>query len=137
MTKDLYHDVVKVALENEGWKVTDDPLTFRVGEIGFRIDLAAEKILIADKEDEKIAVEIKTFIQQSHLHAFYEAIGQYDNYFFALEDYEPLRVLYLAVPIDVCQDFFQKPFIQKVVSRKNIKLIIYNPIDTMFLLWKK
>jgi XisH protein len=136
MAKDLYHDAVRLALENDGWSITEDPLSFKVGDISFRIDLAAEKILLANKDETKIAIEIKTFIQQSHLHAFYEAIGQYDNYLFALEDFSPERVLYLAIPLDVYQDFFQKPFIQKVVFRKKIKLLVYDPLNTTFLLWK-
>lgn len=137
MAKDIYHDSVRRALEKEGWNVTNDPLSFKVGDIGFRIDLAAEKMLVAQKEDEKIAVEIKTFIQQSPMHAFHEAIGQYDNYFYALEDYDPTRVLYLAIPIEVYEDFFQKAFIQKVIHRKGIKLIVYEPILENIALWIK
>ncbi len=32
MAKDRFHDVVKIALEKEGWKITHDPLN----EIGDR-----------------------------------------------------------------------------------------------------
>jgi XisH protein len=83
-------------------------------------------MILAEKENEKIAVEIKSFIEQSPLHAFHEAMGQYDNYLFALEEYEPERTLYLAVPIEAYYDFFQKPFFQKVLNRKAIKLIVYD-----------
>jgi hypothetical protein len=76
MAKDIYHEQVRKALEKEGWIVTSDPLSFRVGGVGFRIDLGAEKVIIAQKENEKIAVEIKTFIQQSQIHAFYEALAK-------------------------------------------------------------
>jgi XisH protein len=134
MAKDIYHDSVRHALEKENWKISSDPLSFKVGEVSFRIDLAAEKMILAERENVKIAVEIKSFIEQSPLHAFHEAMGQYDNYLFALEEYEPDRILYLAVPIEAYYDFFQKPFIQKVLNRKAIKLIVYDPqfekIDT-------
>jgi glucose-6-phosphate 1-dehydrogenase len=112
-------------------------ITKMVGDINFRIDLAAEQMLIAEKENERIAVEIKSFIQQSPLHAFHEAMGQYDNYIYALEDYDPTRILYLAVPFDVYGDFFQKPFIQKVLHRKKVKLIIYEPISENITTWIK
>jgi hypothetical protein len=122
MAKDIYHESVRHALEKENWKISSDPLSFKVGEVSFRIDLAAEKMILAERENVKIAVEIKSFIEQSPLHAFHEAMGQYDNYLFALEEYEPDRILYLAVPIEAYYDFFQKPFIQKVLNRKAIKL---------------
>ncbi len=137
MAKDIYHDNVRKALEKEGWTVTNDPLSFRVGGVGFRIDLGAEKVLIAQKENEKIAVEIKTFIQQSQIHAFYEALGQYESYLFALENYEPDRILYLAIPNDVYEDFFQKPFIQNFIERKNVKIIVYEPINESIISWIK
>lgn len=28
--KDVYHDIVKRALEKDGWRITDDPLVIRV-----------------------------------------------------------------------------------------------------------
>lgn len=27
MAKDIFHDTVKIALQNEGWQITHDPLT--------------------------------------------------------------------------------------------------------------
>ena len=137
MARDLYHDSVRIALEKEGWLITDDPLTFKVGEVGFRIDLAAEMVLIADKEGEKIAVEIKSFTQQSPLHAFHEALGQYENYLIALEEKEPDRILYLAIPLLAYNDFFQKPFVQKVINRKNMRIIVYEPQLQTIVLWIK
>nr|WP_202965242.1 element excision factor XisH family protein [Phaeodactylibacter xiamenensis] len=38
-TRDKYHDVVKQALEKEGWTITDDPYSFSYGKVDFRIDL--------------------------------------------------------------------------------------------------
>ena len=31
MAKEIYHDTVRVALEKDGWNITDDPLTLKVG----------------------------------------------------------------------------------------------------------
>lgn len=85
---------------------------------------------------EKIIVEIKTFVQTSFIHAFHKATGQYDNYLLALEEIAPERLLYLAIPEDIWNGYFQERFIQKVVNRKNIKLIIYNPIEDIIVQWK-
>ncbi len=45
------------------------------------IDLGAELVLGAEKDGRKIAVEIKSFIDDSPGSEFHKASGQYDNYF--------------------------------------------------------
>lgn len=60
MAKDKIHYAVKTALENDGWQVTDDPLVLFFDD-SVAIDLGAEKLIIAERGIEKIAVEIKTF----------------------------------------------------------------------------
>jgi hypothetical protein len=59
--KDLFHQAVKVGLEKEQWVVTD-PFKLDVGGTKFEIDLGAERLLAADRDKEKIAVEVKTFL---------------------------------------------------------------------------
>jgi hypothetical protein len=65
--KDIFHDCLKHALIHalikDGWIVTNDPLSLKIGKKDLFIDLAAEKILIAEKGTEKIDVEIKSFIE--------------------------------------------------------------------------
>ena len=121
-----YHDAVRHALEKEGWVITDEQYYFKTGDASFSIDLFAEKLLAAERGDEKIAVEVKSFRSQSPMNKFHEAVGQYENYLLALEDEAPERVLFLAIPVSLWETFFQKPFIQKVIHRKSMRLIIYN-----------
>jgi hypothetical protein len=45
MVKDRFHDVVRIALEKEGWKITADPYEINVDDVDFEIDLAAEATL--------------------------------------------------------------------------------------------
>jgi|GEM_PF-3404469 len=33
MARDLFHENVKKALQEEGWYITDDPLTFKTGKV--------------------------------------------------------------------------------------------------------
>jgi hypothetical protein len=136
MAKDLFHDAVRKGLEKEGWLITDDPFIFRLGRVSFRMDLGAEKVISAEKDTQKIIVEIKTFVQTSFIHAFHEATGQYDNYLLALEEIAPDRLLFLAVPNDIWNNYFQERFIQKVLNRKQIKIIVYNPLEECIILWK-
>jgi hypothetical protein len=58
------------------------------------------------------------------------------NYRLALEEKEPERVLYLAVPLGVYSAFFQLQFIKTVVQRSEVKLIIYDPIQEAIVEWK-
>jgi len=110
MAKDLFHDVVKTALIKDGWEITDDPLFLKVGGVDFFIDLGAEKLLAAERDGKKIAVEIKSFINTSSIADFHLAIGQFINYRVALKATDPERQLFLAVPDIAYNTFFQKSF---------------------------
>lgn len=128
MAKDVFHQQVKKALIKDGWNITHDPLTIRISEaVKLQIDLAAESAIAAERDSEKIAVEIKSFIGDSDISAFHTALGQYLNYCQALEEQEPERIVYLAIPVETYQDFFQLPFIQRAIERYQVKLIIYDP----------
>lgn len=64
-------------------------------------------------------------------------LGQYLNYCQALEEHEPDRVAYLAVPNETYQDFFQLPFVQRAIQRYHVKLIIYAPKQEEIRQWIK
>ncbi len=125
--KDVFHDVVKTALQKDGWTITDDPLHIRIGGVlNMYIDLGAEKVIAAEKAGRKIAVEIKSFVGSSTLSEFHLALGQFMNYRYALADTEPDRVLYLAVPLDIYEEFFTLAFIQSVLRRSQLHLLVYD-----------
>ncbi len=63
--KDIYHDTVINVLEKEGWVITDDPLKLKWGLRELFVDLGASKLLAAEKGEQKIAVEIKSFVKIS------------------------------------------------------------------------
>lgn len=125
--KDAFHDAVKSALQTEGWTITHDPLFLRVGGVEMYIDLGAEKLIAAEKDGQKIAVEIKSFLSPSNIMEFHLAVGQFLNYRVALEEEEPDRKLYLAVPQDIYRSFFTLPFIERVIGRYQLDIIVYNP----------
>ncbi len=126
--RDKYHDAVRTALEKEGWTITHDPYYLQVGAVDMNIDLGAEKeVVAAEKDGNYIAVEIKSFVEQSEISVFHKAMGQYDHYMLALEEQEPGRTVFLAVPLATYEDFFQRPFIQKVIKRRSVRLVVYDP----------
>jgi XisH protein len=136
MAKDVFHDAVRKGLETEGWLITDDPLRIKAGGVNMEIDLGAEKVIAAEREGEKIAVEIKSFIGASNISDFHTAVGQFLNYRVALEETQPQRILYLAVPIGVYRRFFTLPFVQTIIKRFQIILIIYDPVSEVILEWR-
>ena len=76
MAKDLFHNIVKNALIKDNWTITDDPLSIDIGEVSdLQIDLGAERLIAATKEEHKIAVEIKSFIGSSPIYDLHLAIG--------------------------------------------------------------
>ena len=136
--KDLFHDAVKSALIKDGWKITDDPLHIKISlAVDFYINLGAEKMFAAEKDGEKIAVEVKSFAGKSAVSEFHTALGQFLNYKDALLIKEPERTLFLAVPIDTFETFFQDKFISASVRKHNLSLIVYNPDKEVIEQWIK
>jgi hypothetical protein len=58
MAKDRIHGAVKNALIEDGWQITHDPYPLQYEDVSVEIDLAAQKLFDAEKEDQKIAVSI-------------------------------------------------------------------------------
>ena len=83
--KDAFHEVVKIALQKDGWQITHDAYTLQAGTLELYIDLGDEKVVAAEKDGQKIAVEIKSFIGPSKLSQFYTALGQFISYRAALQ----------------------------------------------------
>ncbi len=135
MARDFYHNNVKLALESDGWVVTHDPYSIRIDEVGYEIDFAAEPIIAAEKEETKIAIEVKSFMGPSAINEFHKAIGQFNDYSVALELIEPERILFLAVPLEIWDRFFLKPIIQKSLERVKAKVVIYDPALNTIVKW--
>jgi hypothetical protein len=136
MAKDLFHDAVKAALIADGWTITDDPLFLRFDDVTYQVDLGAEKILAAEKEGQKIAVEVKGFPGMSFTYQFHQAIGQYVSYRVALREKEPERTLYLAIPLKTYQRHFQSYIIVKTIESYPVHLLIFDPATNRIHQWK-
>ncbi|MFM7406252.1 MAG: XisH family protein [Cuspidothrix sp.] len=135
--KDIFHNTVKIALEKENWQITDYPLYLRLTAlVKIRIDLGAEKLIGAEKDNQKIAVEVKSFLGLSAISEFHTAIGQFLNYRIALGQQDPERILYLAISQDIYQEFFTDRFIQTVLQTYEIKLLVFDINKEEIVLWK-
>lgn len=136
MAKDRFHDHVRTALENDGWMITHDPYKILIGRRKGYIDLGAE-LIGAEKELEKIAVEIKSFLGLSDLDQFEDALGQFLIYLFALTKREPERVLFLAVPSLFYESFFDDPFFVELGQHFQLKIAVFDEVNPVIVKWIK
>jgi hypothetical protein len=138
MARDKFHDNAREALIKDGWSITDDPLRIPIDGSHLEIDLAAEKVFAAERAGQKIAVEVKSFLSKSFMADFHEAMGQYLDYCSALEDVEPDREVYLAVPESAFKHYlFQGRFIQKRLKEESVKLIVFHSLQNLVVQWIK
>lgn len=135
MAKDLFHEVVKVALQKEGWEITHDPYTVNAFDTTFNIDLGAEKLIGAQRDKELIAVEVKSFIGNSYVYDFHLALGQYLNYIRGMRRKDPGRILFLAVPESAYLSFFTKPDAQAALVDFGINLFTYSDNNSSIVNW--
>jgi hypothetical protein len=124
--KDFYHEIVVTALIKDGWTITHDPYPLQAGRLDLAIDLGAEKTVAAQRDSKKIVVEIKIFLGSSKISAFYGALGQFITYREALQIQEPDRKLFLAVPSDVYNKFILDAFIQRLIHKNSVPLVVYD-----------
>lgn len=138
MARDKYHFQVREALEKDGWKITHDPFRLKIGRKEIFIDLGAERLLAAEKGDEQIAVEVKSFPHASFLADFYEAVGKFITYEDALNLREPDRRLFLAIPEHVFLDEMEnEELIQKVIQHRGVHFFVFNVQEKIIVKWIK
>ena len=133
--KDLYHDTVKKALIKDGWTITHDPLRLRWGTDLLYVDLGAERLLTATKKDQKIAVEVKSFVSPSNITSLESALGQYILYQNIIEEIEPDRTLYLAVHEEIFLTVFEESLGRMVIDKNHLKLLIFNRTEEVIVKW--
>lgn len=121
---DIIHDAVKNALIKDGWLITDDPYIIQYGRTTLYADLGAERPIAAERDGQKLVVEVKSFIGASKIQDLKEALGQYDIYHYLLEEIAPERKLYVAVSAIAYKSFFNQDVIQLILKKHQLPLIV-------------
>lgn len=127
--KDESHEIIKQALIEDGWEITDDPYVISYGERFLFVDLAAShtsagEFIGAQRKDQKIAVEIKEFRGKSAVHSLEQAIGQYVLYQLLLKQIDPKRRIYLAISNIAYDEIFSEPIGELVINELPMDLIV-------------
>lgn len=134
--KDQIHEAVRNALLKEGWKITHDPLFIEYGQEDMYVDLGAERLLAAERDTEKIAVEIKSFVGTSTLTELHNALGQYQVYLAVLEKIDPQRRLFLALSQTAFDELSAMDTFALVVERFGIALLVVRIAEEEIAQWK-
>jgi hypothetical protein len=138
LARDIFHTLVKEALEKEGWVITHDPYPLHTRkEGGLQTDLGAEKIITAEKGSKRIAVEVKSFVHISVLHDFLLAVGQYYVYRKLLSSGDQERVLYVALPDFVYDKVNTFAWAVEVIEDLQMKFILYETKQKTISAWKE
>jgi len=133
--KDIFHDAVINALTRDGWVITHDPYTISMGQKKVFVDLGAKRMLAAEKNNQKIAIEIKSFRHASELHDLEQAVGQYALYHALLVRLDPERQLFLAVPHQVYENIFTEPIARPVLEDLNIRMFTFDTQKETIVRW--
>lgn len=133
--KDIYHDTVKNALIKDGWTITDENLRLPWGGTDAYVDIAAEKIFVAEKAGRKIAVEVKSFIGKSNLTELEKAVGQFIIYRLAMRRIDTERELFLAVEQEIYNEFLVNPDVIELVESEKMKILIFDAVREEIVRW--
>ena len=115
------------ALTADGWIITDDPLRLAYGKRDVYVDLAAELPIAAERDGQRIAVEVKSFSGASNIRELELAVGQFVLYREILVRMDAQRQLYLAVTISIYETLFQEPIGQLMIETQSLRLLIFDP----------
>jgi len=81
MAKDIYHDAVKTALIKDGWTIIEEGVHLRPdNHQAYFVDILAERYLFAQKAQELIIVEVKTFGGKSDTYQLHDKVWFQCNY---------------------------------------------------------
>lgn len=132
---DIYHNAVKHALVKEGWTITHDPYTLTFGQRNVFVDLGAERLVAAERDREKIAIEIKSFQGASDVRDLEMALGQYVFYRALLARLEPERKLFLAVPYSIFVSTFDEPIARPALEDLAVACLAFDPHQEVIVRW--
>jgi hypothetical protein len=123
---DIYHNTVKNALLKDEWTIIHDPFHLKWGKKDMYVDFGAKRLLAATRGEEKIAVEVKSFVSPSEMEDFRNAIGQFSIYRAVLQKTEPDYTLYLAVRDITYESLFEEPIGKLMIEAEKLKLIVFD-----------
>lgn len=124
MAKDKLHDIVEVALVKDGW-INIKSITLNYKGTDLNVDIIADKLISAEKENLQIAVEVKSFGKQERdirLPSSAWSIFTLPHGHLGINS-----IPYLALPEAIYTNYLTRPFFQDSISLHHVNLFT---IDT-------
>jgi XisH protein len=134
MAKDKLHSAVEIALTKDGW-INIESTTLNYLGTDLNLDMTADKLISAEKENIQIAVEVKSFGNPSITYDFHQAVGQYLHYRMAITRLGVNRIPYLAIPEKIYTKHLTKPFFQDSLSLHCVNLFTINILSQEIVRW--
>jgi hypothetical protein len=135
--KDSHHDIVVRALKKAGWEILEENHYLAVGSS----PMDAKRLYIDIRAQHKIQalvvlIEIKD-LEDSPVHEFMEALGQFLVYKSALKIHGDTTPLYIAIPEKAYKTIMQSPLVHETLTNVLIPLalLIYNPEKEELIQW--
>jgi hypothetical protein len=122
---DAIKPAVVSALVKDGWTITHDPYPIRYAGDRLLVDLGAARAVVgAERGEERIAVEIKSFLSGSLLNEFQTAFGQYFVYATLMREVDPGRRLVVAVGEEIHRKLLAKPTVTLVLRQQPVPFVV-------------
>ncbi|MGB0564423.1 MAG: element excision factor XisH family protein [Spirulinaceae cyanobacterium] len=123
--KDAHHDVIKNALIKAGWTILSDPYTIKYKDVTVFADLLVGGLVAAQRDNEQIVVEVKSFLCRAPMREFETALGQFMIYriFLHKKELGHIKVV-LGISQEVYKKFFKSKAIQVVVDEVDLPLVV-------------
>ncbi|RKZ40131.1 MAG: fatty-acid synthase [Gammaproteobacteria bacterium] len=119
----------------DGWTITHDQFSIKIGRKTLYADLGAERLISAKKNLQKIVVEIKSFVGHSETYDLQQALGQYIMYKEILQEQHSERLLYMAVNDITYQSIFSTEIGQLLLAKQPLRLIIFDEHNEVITQW--
>lgn len=132
---DIIHNGVKNALIKDGWLITDDPYVIQYRRTVLYADLGVERPIAVERNEQKLVVEVKSFVGASKIQDLKEALGQYDIYRYLLEEIAPDRKLYIAIGKVTYNNFFTQDVTQLILNKHQLPIIVVDIETEEILQW--
>ena len=134
-TQDLYHDTVRDALRQDGWRLMHTALQLKAKPEARVGELWEGPWLIADKDERKVAVAVSSFVGRSNLADIIQTwrqLGLSRPQFHAMDSD---RVVYLAVRQATYSACFGGSEGDLLLEKEHIQLVVFDPRAEVIVQW--
>ena len=134
-TQDLYHDVVRDALRQDGWRLTHTALQLKARADARAGELWEGPWLIADKDERKVAVAVSSLVGRSNLADILQTWRQLALSRPRLHAMDSDRVVYLAVRQATYSACFGGTEGDLMLEKEHMQLLVFDPRAEVIVQW--